>query len=928
MNTAATSQRRRLLVLLAWCLLLMLAWGLWLWRLDGSDLTFDEAATYFVAHRPLLDILNYLREAVREHPPAYYLLIRGWMALAGTSEFSLRLFSVGGALVGLTLTGWLARLAIGRSAGAAGLLPAVLLAAVPGMAYYAREARMYSLGVIWTVLSAGLFLRNWLQTREWPSRVALVSLVTVHCLALFTHYYLLLPILVQPIALLIAGRWRSFLAWCGIHSLPALAGLSWLWLATGLQMTTAGIWQDLTLAVPTRFQVFHLLGKILFSPVVQVRFHLLYILLALAGAGVLIALWRRRSAGVWLALVLLGSLALAFQVPHPPTARYLLFLIPLLALALGFLSTSPLGLRWHWLTWGGAAGLTMGMVYLLAAGGLPQAVAFDRSHYGRTLQTVKAHARPGDGIVFYGPWQWIQFRYYDPGNLPPITTLPPYAPPRLKPAEAEPVLEQLLDQYGRLWVLPAAVNDVDPDRFVSGWLHTHTHTVWKTDDFGLHLPPLPPDAPTRHVGLTFGQTLYLEQVDYEPQPVPAGEPLRLTLTWKALHRLNDVRITLTLADQAGHVWHAGNSLPGAQASPPSTWQPEQVIADYEGLMVPQGAAPGEYVLRLVVSDATTGEPLPVEGKNEIDLLTVQVAEPARAPVLDTLPHPNAATFCSPHEATCLTLAGYEPGGRRFQQGYPVPFTLHWLAPSRSLPELQLRPRVVHYPRLPLPGLENVPVLTRTLPLAPIYPAPLWKPDRLVTLRTALTLPTDAPTGLAQVTLEVLGPDGVVWPTTEGASSVSLFNVTVESRPVLRQLPASLNRIQVDFGEEVGLHGYHVEGNSSPGGQLNLTYAWYARKRPTAIYAVFNHLMSTDGKLVAQVDGWPQEGRMLTTQWQAGEYIEDNYVLEIPPHASPGPYILYVGLYDAATGERQPAFLDSQRLPEDRLPVPLPGENGR
>jgi hypothetical protein len=92
--------------------------------------------------------------------------------------------------------------------------------------------------------------------------------------------------------------------------------------------------------------------------------------------------------------------------------------------------------------------------------------------------------------------------------------------------------------------------------------------------------------------------------------------------------------------------------------------------------------------------------------------------------------------------------------------------------------------------------------------------------------------------------------------------------------------------------------------------------------------VFNHLVAADGTLVAQVDGWPQEGRMLTIQWQAGEYIEDGYLLEIPADAPPGPFTLHVGLYDAATDERQPAFLDGQHLPGDRVPIPLPGEGTR
>ena len=96
----------------------------------------------------------------------------------------------------------------------------------------------------------------------------------------------------------------------------------------------------------------------------------------------------------------------------------------------------------------------------------------------------------------------------------------------------------------------------------------------------------------------------------------------------------------------------------------------------------------------------------------------------------------------------------------------------------------------------------------------------------------------------------------------------------------------------------------------------------------AIYAVFNHVVAADGALVAQADGWPQGGRVLTNQWQAGEYVEDSYTLAIPPDAPPGPYTLYVGIYDAATNDRQPAFQDGQLLPDGRVPIPLPGGGGQ
>lgn len=910
----------------------MLAWALWLWRLDASDLTFDETATYFVAHRPLPDILNYLRGAVREHPPVYYLLIRGWMTLAGTSEFSLRLFSVGAGLVALALMGWLARLSLGHSATAAGLVPAALLAVVPGMAYCVRDARMYSLGLVWTTLSAGLFIRDWLSTRRWPQPSAVAGLAAVHLLALFTHYYLLLPLLAQPLVLLITRRWRPFLAWCAVHILPAMAGLAWLWLAPGLQMTSSGFWRNLALPTPTSFQVFRLVGKVLFSPVLQVHFRLLYFLLALAGGGVLLALWRRRAVGVWLALAATVPLALAYVLPHPPAPRYLMILIPPVALALGHLCAVPLYLVKQRPLAGGA---TLGLVALvgtrlLIPGGLYETITFDRSHYGRTLELVKAYARPGDGVLFYGPWQWIQFHYYDPGGLPPITTLPPYAPPRLKPAEAEPVLEELLAQYDRLWVLPAAVDDVDPSHFVDDWLDTHAHAVWRTEEFKLYLPPLSADAPTQPIRVALGGTLRLESVTGEPEPVPAGEPLRLALRWRLLGQPeDDLWLTLQLNDGEGHVWdQVHHRLLDAQADSSPQLEPGQVITGYEGLLIPQGAPPGEYTVRLMVTEGVAGDPLQAEDDKWLRLLAVQVDEPTHAPVLHGLPNPQAATFCSPAGADCLTLAGYQPGGVRFQQGYSVRLTLHWLSPSRSLPELKLRLGVKRRAWLPLPVPEGRHVLTRTLPLILDYPAPLWGPDRLITLPTSLTLPPDAPTGPAQVTLEVLGPDGMVWPAVAGDLSFPLFDIVVESRPVSRRLPAGLTPIQADFGEEVGLRGYRVQGELHPGGQLYLTYAWYAKTRPTAIYAVFNHLMAADGTLVAQADGWPQEGRMLSIQWQAGEYVEDSYVLAIPPDAPPGPYTLYVGLYDAATDERQPATQNGQPLPEGRLLVPLPGEGVR
>jgi len=959
MKTAASNQRQRLLTLLTWALLLLLAWGLWLWRLDAGDLTFDETATYSVAHRSLPKILTYLQKAVREHPPVYYFLIHVWMELTGVSEFSMRIFSVGAGMVALTLMGWLGRLTLGSSASYAGLLPALLFAFTPGAAYCVRDARMYSMEIVWVLLSAGLFLRDWLPKKKGPRRIAIASLAAVHCLALLTHYYVLLIILAQPITLLLARRWRSLLKWCVVHIFPALAALTWFWLSPGLQMTTSSLLPHLALTAPTRSQVLQLLDRILFSPVISNRTHLLYWLLASILGGILLALWRRWTVGMWLALALTMPLTLVYIIPHPPAPRYLTFLIPIAALALSYLCVLPQYLKRRWLAGGATWALALLGTQLLIAGGLHNALSFNRSSYGQILEIIQAHARPNDGLLLYGPWQMIQFEYYDPGGMPPTEMLPRYAPPVLKPAEAEPVLNKLLANHDRLWVIPAAVDDVDPPHFVEGWLRTHAHRVWDTTHFSLYLPPLSAAAPSQSIQELFGETLLLESVSWEPGPVRAGDPLRLTLRWRPRRPLgDDVRLTLELIDAAEHVWDHSYPLPGKWAYSPSQWNSGELIVDPEGLMIPWGAPPGKYTVRLRVAEESSGAALKVEGEDEINLLTLDVGtvsessaqpvppgrlnhhiylpliltqdHPRRDPVLYGLPNAEAATIFTRArtESGGLKLVGYEAGGREFPQAYPIPLTLHWLAPERTLPELRLRLQIARPPRLPLPWLQAAPIVTRNLSLAPTYPAPAWPAGRLVTLPIAVMLPPDAPPGPAQIILQVLGPEGHPWTTAEGDPFRVLFEITIEQRPVLRQLPGGLTPIQADFGAEIGLRGYRVEGDIRPGGRLHITYAWYARTRPKIIYAIFNHLRAADGSLAAQVDGWPQGGRMLTTQWRPGEYVEDEYTLEIPPDAPAGPYTLSVGVYNAANDERSSAFWDGQRLPGDQLPIPLPGEDDR
>ncbi|MCS7283229.1 MAG: glycosyltransferase family 39 protein [Anaerolineae bacterium] len=905
-----------------WLLILLIAWGLWLHRLDARDLSFDEAATWYIARQPPQEMFRYLREAIYEHPPVYYTLMHIWISATGNSEFALRLFSVIAALIALPLLGWAVRQ---PPAGLVrGLISALLLAVMPGFVYYARNARMYTLNVVWVILSAGVFLRGWLNTRSWPHWRDVLLLGTVHLLAVFTHYYLILPILAQSVVLLFLRRWRPLAIWLALHVLLAFPALVWLLTSPGLQDSVRGF--RLFPQVPAVHSVAQLLRLLIFSQEVRPPFSILYIILAIAGLGVLLTLLRKpsRTVGLWLACTLLFPLALAYQLPKAPTERYILFLLPYFAWALSFLPAVIFHLprSWQWL----AGIVSLALASGLSTNGLSHVLNPQEGGYGHTLKQVQRCAQPGDGILFYGPWQWLLFQYYDPGDLPPITTLPPQAPPTLSPDEARPVLENLLRQYDRLWVLPAAVGDVDPEHFVEGWLNTHTHPVWRNPDFALYLPPLSSDVPGRSVGAIFDGVLKLERVEWESATLSAGQPLRFTLYWTVLRPLTrDVRLSLELRDREGHSWSSACVVPGEWAYPPSAWQPGETILDRQGLMVPPGAPPGEYVVHLIVADAQTGEPLTAANEGEIALFSVMVEEPAAGEAFRAracaFPESEPTTFCSPGGTQCLSLvAGESP--HKVYQGYPVPVDLHWTI-SSPLPDLSIRLEVIPW----LNTLRSSSLISVTAPVLPDYPPSQWLPGRLVTQKIQVPLPPDAPSGPAQLRLTVIGPDGTPWRTSKGLESTPILRLKIQRRPALRYLPPGVRRIRVAFGDAVELRGYRVEGEARPGGTLYLTYIWYARKRPPAIYAVFNHLMTENGLLVAQKDGWPQEGRWLTTQWLPGDYVEDHYILTIPGDAPPGPYRFSMGMYDATTGERLPAVKEGERLPEDRLFLPLPGHPG-
>ena len=143
----------------------------------------DEAITVGIASHDLGDIPRTLLQD--GSPPLFYLLLHGWMALAGTGEAATRALPLLFALLAVPVSWWAGNAVFDRRAGA---LAAAGAAGCPFLTYYAQETRMYSLVALLSVLACASFVLAFLHGRRrhvWLLGVWLVLLLYTHNWALF-----------------------------------------------------------------------------------------------------------------------------------------------------------------------------------------------------------------------------------------------------------------------------------------------------------------------------------------------------------------------------------------------------------------------------------------------------------------------------------------------------------------------------------------------------------------------------------------------------------------------------------------------------------------------------------------------------------------------------------------------------------------------
>ncbi|MEV6490834.1 glycosyltransferase family 39 protein [Actinoplanes sp. NPDC051633] len=375
-----------------WALLPALVTAAVVYRQAGTRALWeDEYVTWHAVAMSWSDLGRMLTNVDLVHA-FYYVVMRGWVAVAGDSLLTLRIPS----LAAMVVTAAAATLIGRRLAGTrVGVVGGLLLALIPSISRYAQEVRSYALVTMLVTVSTWFLLRA-VERPTWPRWFSYALTLALAGLGHFLSFAVLGAHLLYALLATRSTdeirRWRFAGAAAGaclvVIPLPALASrqsgqVSWL-------------------ADDKRAPV-ELPARLFLAD------HLAYavILLALLGA---VLLWRKSRAGTvlllaWAAVPILFIYA-SSPVLHLLAARYVLFTLPAFTLlaagAIVFLF-GPYGAKKAGARWMLSAALVLpGLAYLAVDGyrEVRTSPVKGQPGYAPAFAYIAAKTQPGDGIVY------------------------------------------------------------------------------------------------------------------------------------------------------------------------------------------------------------------------------------------------------------------------------------------------------------------------------------------------------------------------------------------------------------------------------------------------------------------------------------------------------------------------------------------------
>ncbi|MFQ5858327.1 MAG: hypothetical protein ACE5LU_22220, partial [Anaerolineae bacterium] len=389
-----------------------------------------------------------------------------------------------------------------------------------------------------------------------------------------------------------------------------------------------------------------------------------------------------------------------------------------------------------------------------------------------------------------------------------------------------------------------------------------------------------------------------------PHAVDRDMPIPVTVHWQVVKSMPQARtFALHLVDGQGLRWAQTDEMSYLSEQ----WHPGDQVEQWFTLPLDPTTPAGAYTLQLALTD-DSAHPLPVLAEGGVPTgVWLKLGEVA------------------------LT----EAGGRIEDIGKGTPMTpsLQVLNHSRVdgpvVPGMRLTPSVVW--QKTATSVADQPVwiefvdsegqtwLAVEQPLASQYPPSAWQArtergrsvGEVVRAQYAVTVPATAPAGQSNVRLRL------------GDATLALGQIDIQAEGRLFTIPDISTPVRATFGEKIRLLGYDLlETTFAPGDVVPLTLYWQALRSIEGDYKVFTHLLDQIGQLRGQKDNVPASGARPTTGWVKDEVIIDRYEIPLPPDAPPGTYEIEIGLYDATTIARLPAFdAGGSPLPDNRVLLP-------
>jgi hypothetical protein len=613
-------------VLLLWLILagLVRQW-------PGRGLWYDETVNAYFAEHSWPDLWQWCTE-IDNQMPLHFALLKLWASVAGTGEFSLRLFSVGCSLLAAAGV-----LALGRRVGgsrAAGVLAVLAFVLSQSFVYAAYEVRPYALALA-LYAWAGVFLWElWRRYADQPRTLdrrytrLLIRYVLLALALIYTHYTAFLALAAHGFILL--GRTalrrtrRQMIVLAHLSMALAAGYLPWLMALAGRDVRAGTAYAGrvkLSLAFDTYLDFYSYGQKIVPNDAPPCALALVILLV------MLIAVWgviRRHQPDTWagggfalvtLLVPLLGLLLMVYAVQAKLSGRHgwPVWIGIALVIGTGLAALDRLRLARGPL-WAGAL--------LLVA--LPSTTDFQpvyNSYLRETFAYMNRHAEPGDVLLLRDGTLFTAAGYYE-ARLPwegmppePLTDVRRF----LFFDEAEDQLTTLVNRYDarRVWVIEWQGQIMDPQNLTHGILEVigDMQTLPDTAGFGdvsLSLYRLHGDSSTLRERVDTlqpvhtipgGGPIFYGGYVLNQGAVPHGGIIQVHTWWKRGEQvMPGMRFSLRLYDSSGQFYTQLDQPPVSPSFGQENWPPDELVLSRQMLWVPAAMPAGPAEVKMVLYD--------------------------------------------------------------------------------------------------------------------------------------------------------------------------------------------------------------------------------------------------------------------------------------------------------------------------------------